>query len=247
MPALAAGIVFPANPTGGTCLNMKRSLPIYLGLLAIWLVSFAPAQDATLAGLNHETAPDITRSETTSRVSPPAGPSARVTVPLPDSALSRSAAEALFVHSNLSRPRTLADRAWRRHPRDGEALFVVMESSGMQADDAAMLDAAVRLCGLGETDRDDPRVRLAAVRIRESAANTPQFRSIIPQLRSLLASSPESWPDLDCGIAGRSHGRCPRPRSLRLVARCGHSDRLAHGRPAGTACLTGFRPSADRA
>ena len=117
---------------------MKRSLPIYLGLLAIWLVSLAPAQDATLAGLNHETAPDITRSETTSRVRPPAGPSARSTVPLSDSALSRSAAEALFVHSNLSRARILAVRARQRYPRDGEALFVLMEVAAMQADDAAM-------------------------------------------------------------------------------------------------------------
>ena len=179
---------------------MKRSLPIWFGLLTIWLISSASAQDATLAGLTHETAPDITRSETTSRVGPSAGPSARPAMPLPDSALSRAAAEALFVHSNLSRARALADRARRRYPRDGEALFVQMEVAAMQADDAAMSDAAIRLCELGVSAPDDPRVRLAAARIRRSAANTPQFRNLIPQVRSLLASSPVSWPDLDAAL-----------------------------------------------
>ena len=121
-------------------------------------------------------------------------------MPLPDSALSRAAAEALFVHSNLSRARALADRARRRYPRDGEALFVQMEVAAMQADDAAMSDAAIRLCELGVSAPDDPRVRLAAARIRRSAANTPQFRNLIPQVRSLLASSPVSWPDLDAAL-----------------------------------------------
>ncbi|MGB8888096.1 MAG: hypothetical protein WCC87_15295 [Candidatus Korobacteraceae bacterium] len=179
---------------------MKRSLPICLGLLAISLVPSALTQDATLARLNREASPDIPRPETVTRTGPAAEPSPRSAAPLADSALSRLAAEALFVHSNLSRARTLAGRARQRYPRDGEALFVRMEVAALQADDAALLDAAVRLCELGKTAPDDPRVRLAAVRIRELAANAPQFRSFIPRLRSLLSTSAESWPELDAAL-----------------------------------------------
>ncbi|HUI83470.1 MAG TPA: hypothetical protein VL240_04560 [Candidatus Binatia bacterium] len=120
--------------------------------------------------------------------------------PLRDAALSRSAARAYFVDSNPERARALAGRALRRDRRDGEALFVRMEVAGMEADETALLDAAMRLCELGAGAPDDPRVWLAATRMRESAANTPAFREMIPRIQSLLGSSPASWPELRAAL-----------------------------------------------
>ena len=109
------------------------------------------------------------------------------------------AARALFVDSNLGRARSLSGRALQRDPRDAEALFVQMEVATMQADDMAALNSAVRLCELGRRP-DDPRVGLAAVRVRELAANTPQVRNVIPRVWSLVTSSPHGWPALNSAL-----------------------------------------------
>lgn len=178
---------------------MKYSCPILFVLVAIALAPPVFPQQTTLARLNHEATPDIARPESVTRTSPPATLERR-SVALPDSALSRLAADALFVHSNLGRARSLAGRAWQRNSRDAEALFVQMEVAAMQADDATVLDSAVRLCELGQAAPDDPRMRLAAFRVRELAANTPQFRNVVPRVRSLLAKSRESWPDLNAAL-----------------------------------------------
>jgi len=119
---------------------------------------------------------------------------------LPESTLARPAAQALFVHSDLERARTLAMQALRREPGDPEALFVRMEVAAMEADGATVLDAALRLCEAGKTAPADPRVQLAAVRIREGAANTPAFRELIPRVKALLANSQEAWPDLHAAL-----------------------------------------------
>lgn len=178
---------------------MKYRSPIWIFVVTIAVASPAFAQQPTLARLNHDATPDILRPPSVTRTSP-TGASERRSIALADSPVSRSAAEALFVHSNLSRARSLAGRAWQRDHGDAEALFVQMEAAGMQADDAAMLDAAIHLCELGRAAPDDPRVRLAAVRVYELAANTPEFRNVIPRVRSLLANSPESLPVLNAAL-----------------------------------------------
>jgi tetratricopeptide (TPR) repeat protein len=159
----------------------------------------ASAQDRTLARLEHDTVPAVTQPSVDVR----GGPAARVSPhaePLSESALSRSAAIAMFVNGDLVRARQLAERAWRRDHRDAEALFVQMEAAAMQADGTTNLSAALRLCEIGGAARQDPRVRLAAARLREAAANTPEFRAIVPRVQTLLANSSDDWPDLNAAL-----------------------------------------------
>jgi tetratricopeptide (TPR) repeat protein len=159
----------------------------------------ALAQDRTLARLEHDSVSAVTqprvdtRGGSTGTISPHAEP-------LSESALSRSAATAMFVHADLVRARQLAERAWRRDHRDAEALFVQMEAAALEADGATMVNAALRLCEIGGAARQDPRVRLAAARLRESAANTPEFRAVIPRLQTLLANVSEDWPELNAAL-----------------------------------------------
>ncbi len=168
---------------------------VWLGT-ALALPAFA--QDRTLARLSHESTPEITRPRVDTRGS--AGTVASHSEPLSESALSRSASTALFVNGNLVRARQLAERAWRHDHRDAEALFVQMEVAAMQADETTMLNAALRLCEIGGGAKQDPRIRLAATRVRESAANTPEFRAVIPRVQTLLANSSADWPELNTAL-----------------------------------------------
>lgn len=167
------------------------------------------AQDRTLARLSRESAPEVTRPRIAPRSSSP-GTIASRSEPLAESALSRSAATAMFVKADLVRARQLAERAWRHDHRDAEALFVQMEAAAMQADHATMLNAALRLCEIGGAAKQDPRIRLAAVRVRESAANTPEFRAAIPRVQMLLANSSEDWPELNATLLRAAMDGAPR-------------------------------------
>lgn len=166
-------------------------------LAGILLTAGMPAvlQAQTLARLAHEATPDLSRSNTTPSINSHQNRTIGG-MPLLDSALSRQAAHALFVDSNVDRASQLSARVLRRNQQDGEALFVRMEVAGMEADPARVVQSALRLCEVGSSAPGDPRVRLAAARIRELAANTPAFRNAIPRLQVLLASSQEPWPDL---------------------------------------------------
>src|ERR1035441_7001593 len=75
-----------------------------------------------------------------------------------------------------------------------------MEAAAIAADEAAMVNAALRLCEIGGAARQDPRVRVAAARLRESAANTPEFRAVIPRVQTLLAKFSEDWPELNAAL-----------------------------------------------
>ncbi|MGA8877415.1 MAG: hypothetical protein WB555_17895, partial [Candidatus Korobacteraceae bacterium] len=174
-------------------MNRRFGFLLATALLAVALPATMQAQ--TLARLAHDTTPDISRSTTTVRTSPPTTPAAHFVV-LRESPLARLAARALFAESNLDRARLLSGRALARDPQDAEAFFVRMEVAAMQVDDASMLQAAIALCEIGSGARGDPRVQLAAARLREAAANTSNFRNVIPRLQALLANSPEPWPDL---------------------------------------------------
>ena len=152
-------------------------------------------QAQTLARMAHDTTPDIPHSTNTVRASPPATPAPHAAA-LRESPLARLAARALFVDSNLDRARLLSARALARDPQDAEALFVRMEVAAIQANEASMLQTAIALCEIGTGARGDARVRLAATRLREAAANTSDFRNVTPRLQAVLADTPEPWPDL---------------------------------------------------
>ena len=157
--------------------------------LAITLSVSASAQEATIARLNHEGGSELPHASINSNWSAPPTPRPRRTAALPETVLSRSAANALFVRSDLDRARTLAAEVLRRTPKDVEALFVRMELAAMEADSATTIDFASQLCEAGEASPGDPRVRLASARILAAAGNTPQFRAAIPRIKTVLASS----------------------------------------------------------
>ena len=168
--------------------------------VAMALPATLAAQEQTVARLNHESvvslpSPSISTSSKTPQVSPSAEASA-----LPDSTLARSAASALFVQSDSKRAGRLAEQALRRNPNNAEALFVRMEGAAMETNTAVMLGAAVRLCDAGEQSPSDPRVRLAAARIREAAGNTPEFREAVPRVKAVLANSQQPWPELHAAL-----------------------------------------------
>ncbi len=164
--------------------------------LAIALGVSAPAQEATIARLTHEDNSGLPHASIGSTWSPSHKSRPGQTAALPETLISRSAANALFVRSDLERARVLATEVLRRNPRDVEALFVRMEVAAMQADGATVLDAAVRLCEAAEAQPGDPRAQLASARIREAAGNTPQFRAAVPQIKGLLANSNQPWIEL---------------------------------------------------
>jgi len=165
--------------------------------LAVALVLTTPAfcQQQTMARLSRETRADVPHGDSINSGRASAGEAS-----LRDSALSRAAAETLFAKSDLQRANLLSERALRRDHQDAEALFVRMEVAGQEADYATALDAAVQLCEVGALAPADARVRLAAVRVREAAANTPDFRSAISRLQLLLMNSRQPWPDLRAAL-----------------------------------------------
>jgi tetratricopeptide (TPR) repeat protein len=174
---------------------MNRRSGLLLAAFLLAFISSAKIQAQTLARLAHDATADIPRSTTTVKSGlPPTDTAQKAT--LRESALARLAARALFVDSNLDRARLLSARGLARDPQDAEALFVRMEVAVMQADNSAMLQSAAALAELGAEARQDARVRLAAARLRNTAANTADFRDVIPRLQAVLANSPQPWPDL---------------------------------------------------
>ncbi len=164
--------------------------------LAIGFGPATSAQETTLARLSHESSSDLPHTSIGNTWSAPRTPHSGRSAAPPETVLSRSAANALFVRSDLERARTLAAQTLRRNPKDAEALFVRMEVAAMEVDVATTLDAAIRLCEVGEVAPGDPRVQLAATRVREAAANTPVFRAEVPRIKAVLANSQQAWPDL---------------------------------------------------
>jgi tetratricopeptide (TPR) repeat protein len=168
--------------------------------LFVLLGSAASAQETTLARLTHESSAELPHTSIDNAWRSPRTPRPGRSAMLPETVISRSAANALFVRSDLDRARTLAAQALRRNPKDAEALFIRMEVAAMEVDAATMLDAAIRLCEAGEASPGDPRVPLAAARIREAAANTQAFRAAVPRIKALLANSELAWLDLHAAL-----------------------------------------------
>jgi hypothetical protein len=93
-------------------------------------------------------------------------------------------AELLFIKSDSTAALNQSEQELRRNPGDLNARFVHMEAARLQLRTREELTSALVL--LRNSRGADPRSRLAAERVRELAANTPDFRSAVPELVSLL-------------------------------------------------------------
>jgi tetratricopeptide (TPR) repeat protein len=195
----------------GRRVHRKKIFFLQLVGFAVAISAAACAQEPSLARLNRDTEADIPRASITNTWTPPHSTRTHVTSgAAPASRLARTAAQALFVRSDVNQARAVAALALRRNPTDVEALFVRMEVAAMEHDDAALLDAAISLCEAGENKSTDPRVQLAEVRIREAAANTPAFRAVIARIKALLANSQEPRPVLQEALLNGAMDGAPR-------------------------------------
>jgi hypothetical protein len=121
-----------------------------------------------------------------------ATPTASSTASSDTSKLLWEAQEALFVNSNPADARKKAATALKSVATAdvemrAEALFVDMEAAAVEADDAGVISAALRLCELTGGMRDDPRVRIAALRLANRKNTTRPLRDLA-QNPSMLAS-----------------------------------------------------------
>lgn len=188
---------------------MKAAWARWTLCLAILIAVPLLAQKQTLARLNHELDVEASRSALLSNTAHETTRTQPASVSLLETPASRAAARALFVHSDITRARLLANQALRQNRLDAEALFVKMEAASMQADQPAMLDAAVRLCAVASAPQQDVRVSLAAARLREAASNTRDFRQQIPRIQAILANSAGNWPALDAALLAAAMDGAP--------------------------------------
>ena len=177
--------------------------------ITIALPAATAAQEQTVARLNHETVVSLPNPSISTPLKPPQVARPARASALPESTLARSAASALFVASDLTRATRMAEQALRRNPGNAEALFVRMEVAALQHDTTTMLDAAIRLCEVGQDSPSDLRVRLAAIRVREAAGNTPDFRPAVPRVKAVLSNSQQPWPDLHAALLSAAMDGAP--------------------------------------
>lgn len=134
----------------------------------------------------------------------------------PDS--QRTSADFLFTKSDSAAAGRRASQELKKNPHDVNAWFVRMEAARVQLQSRDELWAAIAL--LEETrTHEDQRARLAAERIRELAANTPQFRRVIPELAQLLWNSNRYSRQLSDALLTANADGVPLPRLLRLTPR----------------------------
>ncbi len=100
------------------------------------------------------------------------------------------AARRLFVESDSAHARTAAAIALARKgptpQQESDLLFIAMEAAALQADDAAVLRAAARLCELAGV-RADTRAEIAAARILDLAQNTRAFAAVSARVQAFAA------------------------------------------------------------
>jgi hypothetical protein len=93
-------------------------------------------------------------------------------------------AEILFAKSDSTAALSESAEELSRNPGNLNARFVQMEAARLQLRTREELISALAL--LRNCRHADPRARLAAERVRELAANTPDFRSVVPEIVALL-------------------------------------------------------------
>jgi len=134
-------------------------------------------------------------------------------------------AELLFVKSDSTAALNQSAQELTRNPADLNARFVHMEAARLQLRTDEELASALVL--LRNCRTEDPRVRLAAERVRELAANTPLFRSAVPDIVALLRhDNPYSRELSEALLTARSDG-------VSLPIRCHLAKRPRHWQIAG--------------
>jgi Domain of Unknown Function with PDB structure (DUF3858) len=95
-----------------------------------------------------------------------------------------TSADLLFVKSDLTGALRKSAAELKHSPHDVNAHFVHMEAARLELRNREVLHSAIAV--LQETRGEDLRAKIAAERLRELAANTPQFRAVLPQIAELL-------------------------------------------------------------
>ena len=126
-------------------------------------------------------------------------------------------AQLLFVRSSSAEAFRQSGEELRRNPEDNDALFVRMESARLQLLTGEELHCALRL--LERAPDRDPRAGIAAERIRELSANTPEFRSAIPRLSKLLQTNSRYSREISEALLTASADGITIPRGTRLTRR----------------------------
>lgn len=125
--------------------------------------------------------------------------------------------ELLFAKSDSAAALEQSAQELAGNPHNLNARFVRMEAARIQLRTGEQLDSAIAI--LRKIPGQDPRARIAAERIRELAANTPSFRTAVPQIAELLREkNPYSRELSDAMLIAAADG-VPLPRHLRLAQR----------------------------
>ena len=98
-----------------------------------------------------------------------------------------TSAELLFAQADFTGALRKSAAEVKHNPHDINAHFVHMEAARLELRNREELHSAIAV--LQEADGEDWRARIAAERIRELAANTPQFRAVLPKVAGLLAKN----------------------------------------------------------
>ncbi len=130
---------------------------------------------------------------------------------------SRASTDLLFAESKSSAALRESNLELRRNASDLNALFAEMEAARLQLRTNEETDSAVVL--LEKTHGDDPRAQLAAERIKELAANTPDFRRVIPRLCALLRGNTPYSRQITSALLKAHADGAPLPRGTRLLRR----------------------------
>jgi len=125
--------------------------------------------------------------------------------------------ELLFAKSDLAGALRTSAAELKHSPHDVNAQFVRMEAARLELRNRDVLHSAIAV--LKETRGNDPRARIAAARIRELAANTPQFRAVLPEIAELLAKNTPQAITLSGAVLSAAADGTVLPGRLRLARR----------------------------
>ena len=132
----------------------------------------------------------------------------------------KSSTELLLLRSDSASALRASAKESRRDPLDLNARFIHMESARMQLLDNEELKSAVAVLSL--THARDPRASLAAERLRELAANTPSFRSVLPKLLELLRRNNAHQQEISEALLNAANDGLSLPPQTHLTKRLRH-------------------------
>ena len=130
---------------------------------------------------------------------------------------SETSADLLFTKSDLTGALRRSAADLKHNPHDVNAHFVRMEAARLELRNREELHSAIGI--LEEVRGKDPRARIAAERIRELAANTPQFRAVLPQIAELLRKDTPYAVELSDAVLTAAADGTALPGNLRLARR----------------------------